>query len=88
MNIALLILRFLPVVLQTVVAIENAVGSSVPGTTKKQLVLNSLQVAAQVGEKTDDRSTAVVSALVDNVVGSLNQSGVFTKAAAPAITIK
>lgn len=44
-----------------------------------------MQVAAQVGEKTDDKSTAVVSALVDNVVGSLNQSGVFTKATAPPI---
>lgn len=84
MNIALLILRFFPVVLQAVVAVEGSVGSALPGTTKKQLVLNSIQVAAQVGEKSDSQSVAVVSALVDNVVGSLNATGVFTKTAPAA----
>jgi hypothetical protein len=51
------ILGYFPAVLQAVVAVEQAVGSAVPGTAKLQLVLNGVQTAAQVTGQTIDNKT-------------------------------
>jgi hypothetical protein len=75
----LLIFQFLPLVLSAVRAIEAEVGAG-NGATKKQLVLNSIQAAAQVGEKADDNTVKAVAALVDHTVATLNDSGIFQKA--------
>jgi hypothetical protein len=83
MKTFLSILQFFPYVIGGVVAVEQA-AASVPGTTKKQIVLDSVLVAAKLGEQVPVPLVALISALIDQVVTSLNASGVFThKAAAP-----
>ncbi len=74
-----MILKYLPVVLQGVVAVENVIGNAAPGAAKKEVILGAVQAATQLGATVDQQEVAVVSALVDNVVGTLNKTGVFTK---------
>ena len=75
MTIFLFLLQNLPSILQAVLGIEAAVQAS--GATKKAMVMNSLAIAAKVGENVPAAKVAAVSALVDSVVTSLNSSGVF-----------
>lgn len=75
MKIFLFLLQNLPSILQAVLGIEAAV--TAPGATKKAMVMNSLAIAAKVGESIPESHVAAVSAMVDSVVSSLNASGVF-----------
>jgi hypothetical protein len=77
MTIFLFLLQNLPSILRAVMGIEAAV--TAPGATKKAMVMNSLAIAAQVGETVPESHVAAISAVVDSVVGSLNASGVFKK---------
>lgn len=92
MTIFLFLLQNLPAILKAVMGIEAAV--TAPGATKKAMVMNSLAIAAKVGESIPETHVAAVSAMVDSVVGSLNSSGVFKSsktsapaAAAPAVSV-
>lgn len=75
MTIFLFLLQNLPAILKAVMGIEAAV--TAPGATKKAMVMNSLAIAASVGETVPNAQVSAVSAMVDSVVGSLNSSGVF-----------
>lgn len=68
------ILSLIPAILAAVVAIEQQFGNSVPGSTKKQLILQSIQVGAAIGETADNKTVQGISALVDNTVGFLNSN--------------
>lgn len=82
------ILSFLPAILAGVVAVEQTLGSAIPGAKKKQLVLSSIQAASQVGELVDNRTVQGISALIDHVVTELNGNAVlgFGKTTNPAGT--
>lgn len=84
MKIFLFLLQNLPSILQAVLGIEAAVNA--PGATKKAMVMNSLAIAAKVGESIPEAHVAAVSALVDSVVGSLNASGVFSRKTSTQVT--
>lgn len=81
-----LFLKYFPSVLAGVVAVEQSVGSSAPGTAKKIIVLNAIAAGASVGTSVPNGDVAGISALIDTTVGALNDSGVFTHGvpAAPA----
>jgi hypothetical protein len=83
MTIFLFLLQNLPSILKAVMGIEAAV--TAPGATKKAMVMDSLAIAAKVGETVPATHVAAVSALIDTVVSGLNSSGVF-KPSAPAPT--
>lgn len=70
-------LQYLPHVLAGVQAVEAVVGAG-NGATKKQLILSSLTAVARVGAQVPEDHVQVVSALVDSVVNTLNQSGLFS----------
>jgi hypothetical protein len=76
-----LLVTYLPVVLSGVTSIEVA-SKGLPGTTKKQIVLDIIQAGADTAEKIPQETVAGIGSLIDAVVGILNKSGVFTKAAA------
>ncbi len=82
MTIFLFLLANLPAILKAVLGIEAAVEA--PGATKKAMVMNSLAIAASLGETVPEKNVAAVSAAIDSVVGSLNTSGVMKHAAQPA----
>jgi hypothetical protein len=82
MNWLTLILTYLPTVLQGVVAVEAALKGA-PGVVKKQVILNAIQAGAATAEKIPQQDVAGIGALIDNVVGTLNASGLFTKTTAP-----
>lgn len=82
MSVLLTVLKYFPYVLQAVVAVEAAVAA--PGATKKQVVLNSIQNVAKVGEEVSQATIATISALIDSTVSALNASGVFAHSPAPA----
>jgi hypothetical protein len=84
MKIFLFLLQNLPSILQAILGIEATVNA--PGATKKAMVMNSLAIAAKVGESIPESHVAAVSAMVDSVVGSLNSSGVFTHKTASSTT--
>ncbi len=69
------LLSILPATLSTIVAVENAVKAT--GPTKKNLVLTAIVTAAQLGEQIPQPQVAAISALIDNLVSILNQSGTF-----------
>lgn len=76
MSYLLIALKYLPLVLEAVKAIESVIGAG-KGKEKKAVVMGAVQAAAQAGEKADDKTVAVVSGLVDATVSALNAAGVF-----------
>ncbi len=78
MKYLLLILKYLGPVLQAVTDVEKVIGAG-NGSTKKQLVLDSLTAAAKVGQTVDIPEVAVIGAIVDTTVATLNASGIFKK---------
>jgi hypothetical protein len=80
MTIFLFLLQNLPSILQAVIGIEAAVKA--PGATKKAMVMNSLAIAAKVGEAVPETHVAAISAAIDSIVSSLNAAGVFKSAPA------
>lgn len=83
MGILLFLLANLPAILNAIIGIENAIKA--PGATKKQLVMQSLGIAAQAGEKISEKHVQAVSALIDSTVSTLNTSGIFTKS--PVVSV-
>lgn len=71
MNILISLLSYLPYIIAGVQAVEKAVGSG-NGATKKQLVLNAVQAAAQVSAQVPESHVAGISHLIDATVSSLN----------------
>jgi hypothetical protein len=78
MNVLAFLIKILPTVLEAVIAVEGIITTPKSGATKKQLVLDSLDAVAKAGEAADNKTVAGISALVDNVVTSLNKGGIFT----------
>jgi hypothetical protein len=78
-----LLLQYLPIVLNGVVAVEAAIPTA-PGTAKKQVILDAIQAGAGVAATAPTPVVAEVGTLIDTVVGSLNTSGVFVHASAAA----
>ncbi len=78
LSIIALIAKYLPVVMSTVVAVEQSINA--PGTTKAQVALNTIQTASQIaGEVVPEEHVQTVAHLIDGVVGVFNKTGVFTK---------
>jgi hypothetical protein len=74
-------LQLFPGLFTSVIAIEQAVGPAVPGASKKQILLDSVSVAAKIGEAIPIPQVALISGLIDQIVASLHTAGVFTHAA-------
>jgi hypothetical protein len=72
-------LQYFPSVLSSVAAVEQVVGTAASGASKKQLIMDSVAVAAKIGEAVPQ--VALISGLIDQVVTSLNTIGVFKHAA-------
>ena len=82
-TILALIAKYLPVVMGTVVAVEQSVHA--PGQTKAQVALNTIQtVSAIAGEAVPEAHVQVVANLINGVVDVFNKTGVFTKLAPAA----
>ena len=77
-----MLIQLLPSILQAVIGVEHAIKA--PGQTKKQIVLNSIQAAAQAGETAPQPLVEGISNLIDHTVSTLNNAGVFAHAGAPA----
>lgn len=77
------IFQYFPLVLSGIVAVEQTIGSE-SGATKKTIVLNSIQAAAKVAENAPAVPVAQISTLIDDVVATLNNSGVFNHGIPPA----
>ena len=75
MKYLLTVLKYLPYVLQAVVAIEASV--TAPGKTKKQIILDAILAGAKVGETVDQATITIISSLIDTIVTTLNAAGIF-----------
>lgn len=73
------LLQYLPVILQTVVAIES-IAKTAPGTAKRQVAVDIVSTGAKIAEGAPSVTVEQIGALVDSVVTSLNTAGVFTPA--------
>ena len=69
-----------PAALGTILAVENAIATSVPGDTKAQIVINSVLAGAQVAGTDPNVTVASVAGLVTLFVSILNAAGVFKHA--------
>jgi hypothetical protein len=80
----LLLLSYLPTILATVVAVENASsGLNVPGANKKQVVLDIITAGAKGVEQIPNETVAGIGTVIDTVVGAFNKSGIFTTKTTP-----
>ena len=80
-------LKFLPMILQAVVAVEQSIKGA-PGSTKKEVVLGAIKAGAQaVGKSAPTEDLQVAGALIDQVVTTLNSGGVFTGSTAVAAAV-
>ena len=70
-----LITKYFPSVLAAVVGVEAAIGSQ-SGAVKKQVTTNIVTA----GEQIPNADVKAIGGMVDTVVTTLNDSGVFTKA--------
>jgi hypothetical protein len=82
MNWLSLIVKYLPLVLQCVMAVEAALQGT-PGATKKQVVLGVIQAGTGAAEQIPQKDVQAIGGLIDTVVGTLNTTGVFTPATTP-----
>lgn len=71
MKILAALFSYFPYILAGVQAVEAAVGAG-NGATKKQLVLNAIIAAAQVGAQVPESHVAGISTLIDATVATLN----------------
>jgi hypothetical protein len=77
-------LNYVPYISAAVQQVEAANGS-LPGATKKQIVLSSVQAAAKVGEALPEIHVQLISTLIDILCNVFNSTGVFSpKPPAPA----
>ncbi len=77
-TILALIAKYLPLVMGTIVAVEQSVHA--PGQTKAQVALNTIQtVSAIAGEAVPEAHVQVVANLINGVVDVFNKTGVFQK---------
>jgi hypothetical protein len=79
---------YFPLVLTGVIAIEQQIKAE-KGASKKQILVDTIDTAAKLGETAGNADVALVSTLIDVTVASLNATGAagFGKtAAAPAPT--
>jgi len=74
MKALLAFLQYLPHILNGVVAVESALGSG-NGATKKQIILNAVVAAAQVGEGVPETHVQGISKVIDATVQVLNATG-------------
>jgi hypothetical protein len=80
MKALLLIAKYLPVVMGSVVAVEQTIHA--PGETKAQVALNTIQTVSHIAEQAvPEEHVQVISGLINSVVDVLNKTGVFTKSA-------
>ncbi len=70
------IFSLFPSILTAIIAVEGAVKAT--GPQKKALVLTSVVAVAQIGEALPEPHVKAISALIDNIVTNLNNTGVFT----------
>ena len=75
-------MQWAPTVLGTVLAVESAVGSTVPGTTKSQIVVNAVLAGAQIAGESSNITVASIAQLTTLFVSILNATGLFKKKAA------
>jgi hypothetical protein len=76
----LLAIQYLPAVIIAVKAVEDTVHAEVPGTSKRQIIIDSISVGVKsLGGVVDPKILAGIGALIDAVVGVFNIVGVFKK---------
>ncbi len=76
MKTLFLIAKYLPVVMGTVMAIEQNVNA--PGKTKAAVALNTVKTAATIaGQTVPDQQAQVIAGLIDGVVDVFNKTGIF-----------
>ena len=78
MKTLLLITKYLPVVMSTVIAVEQTVHAT--GATKAQVALSTIQnIAAVAGQTLPESQVRLIAGIINSVVDVFNKSGVFTK---------
>ena len=78
LSIFSLIAKYLPVVMGTVVAVEQSVHA--PGETKATVALNTIQAVSTIaGQTIPEQHVQLISGLINSVVDAFNKSGVFAK---------
>ena len=82
MKFLLAFLQVLPATLGAIKAIEDAY-QGVPGTDKKQLMLNAIQAGAQAGQAIPHVQVQAYSAAIDLTVQAFNRAGIFQSRSTP-----
>lgn len=77
-------LQYAPHVSAAVQAIE-ATNASLPGATKRQLGMAAVLAVAKIGETVPEAHVALIGALIDIIVSTLNATGIFNHAPAAAV---
>jgi hypothetical protein len=72
-----------PVVLGTILAVENAVGSALPGDTKAMIVITSVLAGAQAAATSPNVTVSSIAQLTALFVSILNATGIFKHGAKP-----
>lgn len=85
MKILFALVQLLPVILQAIMGVEEVIGAG-NGSTKKQMVLDSIQAVAKAGESVPNGLVSAVSGFIDSTVGNLNSSGIFKKSGPAVVT--
>ena len=82
MQYLLIILKYLPLVMQLVQSVEQLLGDTVPGVEKKAIIIDSIKGTAanlQVTGAVKAEELTVINSLIDSVVSVANTFGVFGK---------
>ncbi len=72
-------IKFFPLILESIIAVERLIGRS-KGQTKKKLVLDAIQTGVDIAKDVDNKTVQTVSEMIDNTVKTLNDAGVFETA--------
>ena len=76
-------MAYAPGVLQSMLAVEAAVHPSVPGVTKKEIILDAIMAGAHGAESIPIPQIQAIAGLIDLFASILNSLGIFKHHAAP-----
>ena len=72
------LLSYTPTIIKAIIDVEGMITTPKSGTTRKALVLSSLDAIAKDGETVDNKTVSLISVLIDSGVVTLNNGKVLT----------
>lgn len=70
------LLKLLPFILQSIIAVNDLIGRG-KGQTKKKIILDAIVTGNEIAGGVDNKTVKLISTVIDTTVKNLNDAGIF-----------